>query len=68
MSKTNYLHEISKGQTYLIDGELFKITSIRATNVISSKDYIIAVTFENSKEGFDITIDKVINNERYKLV
>ncbi|MBV7268390.1 hypothetical protein [Winogradskyella luteola] len=63
-----YLNEVFKGQTYTIDGEEFKITEIRATNVVSSSDYVIAVTFQNENKTFDTNIEKVIKGDDYKLI
>lgn len=62
-----YLPEVQTGQQYNIDGELFKITHIRATNVLAQKDYIIAVTFKNDNKVFDTNIENVIDNDVYQI-
>lgn len=64
----SYLNEVFKGQIYNVDGEEFEVTEIRATNVISSSDYLIAVTFKNEHTSFDTHIEKVIAGEHYELI
>ena len=64
----SYLNEVYKGQIYEVDGEQYEIIEIRATNVTSKYDFIIAVTFKNDRTAFDTRIEKVISNPVFKLI
>ena len=63
-----YLPEVRSGQSYKIDGEIYMIIGIRATNIITSEDYIIAVTFRSGTKTFDEKLENVIGNDEFKLM
>lgn len=63
-----YLPEVSKGQRYLIEGEVYRITSVRATNVCGPNDFIISVSFSGSNARFEERIQNVIDNPDFELL
>lgn len=68
-----YLPEILVGQKYKVnlgDGavEEMKVIQIRAANITSSTEFIIAVTFSNDAQTFDENITNVIGSRDYELV
>lgn len=64
----NYLPEVCIGQFYLIEGERYVLFDIRATNIDSPHDYIIACRFKSERNFFEENIKNVIGNADYKLI
>lgn len=63
-----YLPEVSIGQKYRIDGEEYVLFDIRATNVDSSTDFIIACRFKSNSNFFEENIKNVIGNPEFELI
>lgn len=63
--------EIYEGQIWEVkmptEWGVFKIHKIRATNIESNLEYIVAVTFKNDKETFDENIKNIIGNPEFIL-
>lgn len=64
----SYLPEIKKGQKYRVEGVEYIVYEIKATNVLSSIDFIIAVTFYSKDYTFQENIQNVIGNPEYELL
>lgn len=64
-----YLPEVCRGQEYLVDGKVFVLFDIRATNIDSQADFIIACRFR-AKDGsfFEENIKNVIGNVDFELI
>jgi hypothetical protein len=68
MGQFNYLPEVRVGQKYNIEGEIFELFDIRATNVTSSKDYIIACRFRSENNFFEERLQVVIEDPVFELI
>ena len=67
-TKDGYLPEVCIGDKYEIDGEVYVLFDIRATNVDSPNDFIIACRFKSEKNFFEERIQNVIGNPEFKLI
>ena len=64
-----YLPEICIGQKYLIDGNIFILFDIRATNIDSPNEFVIACRFKaGDGEFFEENIKRVIDNHEFELI
>ena len=65
----SYLPEVCIGQWYDVEGKEFVLFDIRATNVDSPTDFIIACRFKATDgEFFEENIKRVIGNVDFKLI
>lgn len=64
----SYLPEVRIGQKYNIEGEVFELFDIRATNVSSSTSYVISCRFKSEKNFFEERLKVVIEDPVFELV
>tara|TARA_R110000868_G_scaffold410679_2_gene699709 strand:- start:1805 stop:2029 length:225 start_codon:yes stop_codon:yes gene_type:complete len=72
MSKSFY-PEIYVGQSYLINDEIYDITSIRITGVYSKSDFTAAVFFksrynQSSNPIFEEAVKRIIGNPIFQII
>ncbi len=61
--------ELNVNDWYSIDGEEYKITNIRVTNISSKEDFLVGIAFESeSGDFFTTSANDVIGNPSYKRI